>query len=170
VRVVSQSKKVKGFTLVELMIVVAVIGILASLAAPFLMRAKAAANEASAIGSLRAINTAESNFATTCGSGSYNVNVPSLIAHDYLSPDMGFNPKSGYNFALVAGDGAIAGPVDCNGDATRTGYYSTGRPSAVGQTGNRAFASSGAGTIWQDLTGVPPAEPFTPDANVSTLR
>lgn len=162
------SRRDGGFTLIELLIVVAVAGILAALATPLLMRAKSAANESSALGSLRAINTAEANFATTCAVGGYAVNIPLLVAQSYLSPDMGFNPKSGFLFALQAGAGAQPGPTDCTGAATVTAYYATGRPLAV-TTGRRAFATNMSGTIWQDTSGVPPPEPFTAAGTITTI-
>jgi type IV pilus assembly protein PilA len=159
-----------GFTLIELLIVVALIGILASLAAPFLLRARASANESSAIASMKAINTSEANFATTCGGGFYAVNVALLVAQRYLSPDMGFSPKSGYNIALLASATSAAGTNDCTGGPTVTAYYATAQPVTVGATGSRGFATSSNGTIWQDTTGVPPTEPFTPSADVSTIQ
>ena len=107
--------------------------------------AKASANESSAIGSLRAINTAETNFATTCGGGAYDVNLPLLVADDYLSPDMGFNPKSGYNFALQAGDGAAAGPTDCAGGGDGDGVLRDRAARLVPTSGRRAFATGAAG-------------------------
>jgi type IV pilus assembly protein PilA len=158
-----------GFTLVELLIVVALIGILAALCAPFLMAAKASANEASALGSLKALNSAQAAFSTTCGGGGYSSTIPNLISMQYLDQDLALAPKSGFVVALAVGWGGMMGIPDCGGTQTLTVYYSSATP-VTAPMARRAFASNQSGTIWEDRTGVPPPEPFTPSATVSPVQ
>jgi type IV pilus assembly protein PilA len=140
-------KKQKGFSLIELLIVVAIILIIAAIAIPNLMRSKMAANESSAVGSLRTINTAEVTYSTTypatgftalASLGGTTCTSATSSSACLIDNVLSQGTKSGYNFTATAGTGATPAVT----------YTSLATAAAPGQSGQRAFCSDQTGVIY----------------------
>jgi len=166
----NRTRRSDGFTLIELMFVVGVIGVLSAIAAPTLSRTRMAANESSAIGSLRVIFSGQMAFSVSCGNANFAPTLENLAARigtapGYVSPDIGgATPivKSGYELEMSSDGGVVPAATSCNGGGVVGTYHMTADPQPG--MGTRYFGSNVGGAIFQSSeflampdTGAPPA-------------
>jgi type IV pilus assembly protein PilA len=145
----------RGFSLIELLIVVAIILIIAAIAIPNLLRSRIAANQASAIGSLRIINTAEVTFSSSYGTGFSSTLVQlgppasgpvTMAAAGLLDSVLASGSKSGYNFTYS--------PTLQDSRGMYNGYDVNGNPAVVGQSGTAYYFTDQTHVIRGTTTGV----------------
>lgn len=157
--IVRSIRREQGYTLIDLLFVCALIGVLSVIALPNLLRAKQAAGSASAVGSMRAINSAQLTYALTCGAGFYapklsTLGVPPVAGKQaFLSPNLTAADtiiKSGYTIQLL-GTPYAGAPGSCNGlaagEAARA--FKAGADPVNPAHNTRFFATNANGTLYE---------------------
>jgi prepilin-type N-terminal cleavage/methylation domain-containing protein len=149
-----------GFSLIELLVAIAVLGIIAGIAIPIMLQARMRANESAAIASLYVIRSAQATYATTCGRGGFAQSLNDLTLppvgsnQSFVSEPLGGNGviRSGYMANLLPDIGAtvVTAAVDtCNNSSApaMSSYFAERHPVSIGLSGQRSFAVSTGGTI-----------------------
>jgi len=149
-------KKQKGFSLIELLIVVAIILIIAAIAIPNLLKSKMAANESSAVGSLRTINTGEVTFASSCPAIGFSATLldlnngsPCASGNGIIDNVLATGTKSGYTFTLGGSSGTPIVTYTVNADplsaSSGTRYFFSNESGVIRyKTGGQAGATDSA--------------------------
>jgi prepilin-type N-terminal cleavage/methylation domain-containing protein len=163
----NDDQRAAGFSLIELLVVCAVLAIVSGIAIPAVLQARMRANEGAAIASLAVIRSAQATYATSCAGGGFAQSLndlalpPAGATQSFITEPLGANGviRSGYVANLSADTGALlvtAAAATCNSSTADavSAFFAERHPQSISLTGQRSFAMATSGTIYMRVDGV----------------
>jgi prepilin-type N-terminal cleavage/methylation domain-containing protein len=163
----NDDQRAAGFSLIELLVVCAVLAIVSGIASPAVLQARMRANEGAAIASLAVIRSAQATYATSCAGGGFAQSLndlalpPAGATQSFITEPLGANGviRSGYVANLSADTGALlvtAAAATCNSSTADavSAFFAERHPQSISLTGQRSFAMATSGTIYMRVDGV----------------